>query len=103
MKIKIIFLIVAMIRHSIRNDTATAIFEWPYHCEGGRILANISQTYFLLFYEYSKDQKKTDLKITSNNSETTRRKRKSETILLIFLVINIHGNGGCIIANPLYW
>ena len=38
-----------------------------------------------------KDQKKTDLKVTSNNSETTWRKRESETtILLIFLIINIH-------------
>lgn len=62
MKIKIIFFDSRNDTASTRNGTATAIFEWPYHCEGGRVLA---RPYFLSFYEYSKDQKKTDLKITS--------------------------------------
>ena len=46
MKIKIIFFDSCNDTASTRNDTATAIFEWPYHCEGGCILANISQTLF---------------------------------------------------------
>ena len=91
MKIKIIFLIVAMIRHLL------AMIRQPQFLSG-RIIAKVAVfqqiyhiPYFLLFYEYSKDQKETDLKIMSNNSETTRRKRESEIILLIFLVINTHG------------
>lgn len=48
MKIKIIFFDSRNDTASTRNGTATAIFEWPYHCEGGRILANISQTLFLV-------------------------------------------------------
>lgn len=48
MKIKIIFFDSHNDTASTRNDTATAIFEWPYHCEGGRILANISHTLFLV-------------------------------------------------------
>ena len=34
MKIKIIFFDIRNGTASTRNDTATAIFEWPYHCEG---------------------------------------------------------------------
>ena len=51
MKIKIIFFDIRNGTASTRNDTATAIFEWPYHCEGGRFLANISQTLFLVILQ----------------------------------------------------
>ena len=48
MKIKIIFFDSCNDTASTRNNTGTAIFEWPFHCEGGHFLANISQTLFLV-------------------------------------------------------
>ena len=51
MKIKSFFFDSCNDTASTCNDTATTIFDWPYHCEGGRILANISQTLFLFLLQ----------------------------------------------------